>query len=117
MLASVVEVDDLYGAGEVLVGQIPDPFGSINHDNLMRSEAPATVSGFQIVALSILFGVLDGSGVGGRIRIANRVAFLIPRGLGKHATQFDFARVGRLAVGFAFASLRFFLHHWHAGPV
>jgi hypothetical protein len=42
---------------------------------------------------------------------------LIPGSLGEDAAQFDFARVGRLAVGFAFASLRLFLHHRHAGPV
>src|SRR5271167_2343007 len=34
----------------------------------------------------------------------------------KHAAQFDFARVCRLAVNFAFAALRLFLHHRHAGP-
>jgi hypothetical protein len=35
--------------------------------------------------------------------IANGVAFLIPGGLGKHATEFDFAGACGLAVGFAFA--------------
>src|SRR6266540_2052485 len=95
----------------------PDPLGSVTHDDLVFGVAPATVPGLQIDAPSKLFGGLDSPGVGSRIRIANREAFLVPRGLGKHAAQFDFARVCRLAVGLAFASLRFFLYYRHAGPV
>jgi hypothetical protein len=29
MLASVIEIDDLHGPREVLVSQVPDPFGPI----------------------------------------------------------------------------------------
>jgi hypothetical protein len=46
MLASVIEIDDLHGTREVLAGQIPDPFGSVTHDNFLCRAAPATVPGF-----------------------------------------------------------------------
>jgi hypothetical protein len=57
------------------------------------------------------------SGVGGRIRTANRVTLGIPRALGEHAPQFDLTRVGRLAVALAFAAYRLLAHHRHAGAV
>ena len=57
------------------------------------------------------------SGVGGGIRIAYGVAFFVPPGLSKDASQFDFARLGRLAVGLAFAPLSLFLHHRHSCAV
>ncbi len=117
VLASVIQIDDLNGARKMYVGVVPDPFGSITDDRFLRRPAPATVPGFQIDALAKLFGRLDGPRIGSRIRIANRVAFLILSSLGEDASQFDLARVGRLAVGFAFASLGFFFHHRHAGPV
>src|ERR1700692_3672965 len=83
MLASVIEIDDLHGAGEVLVGQIPYPFGSVTHDNFLCRAAPATVPGFQIDALSKLFGSFDGSCISSRIRISNGIAFFIPGSLGE----------------------------------
>src|SRR3984957_18993405 len=95
MLASVIEIDDLHGAREVLVGQIPYPFGSVTHDNFLCRAAPATVPGFQIDALSKLFGSFDGSCISSRIRISNGIAFFIPGSLGEDAAQFDFAPVGR----------------------
>ena len=45
------------------------------------------------------------------------IALFVPGGLGEDASQLDFARVGRLAVGLAFASLGLFLHHRHARPI
>lgn len=45
------------------------------------------------------------------------IAFFVPRGLGEHTAQLDFARMSRLAVGFTFAALGFFLHYRYAGSV
>jgi len=47
-LLQVKEIDDLDRAGKMQIGQIPDPFGSITHDNFLWCAAPATVPGFQI---------------------------------------------------------------------
>jgi hypothetical protein len=38
-------------------------------------------------------------------------------GLSEYASQLDFACMGGLTVGFAFAAFGFFLHHRHTGPV
>ncbi len=88
MRARVHHLDDLHGARKMQMRQIPDPLGSVTHDDLLFGAAPATVPGFQIDALSELFGGLDGSGVGSRIRIANRIAFLVPGGLGNTQPSF-----------------------------
>src|SRR5256885_877296 len=101
MLARVIKIDDLHSAGKMQIRQIPDPFGSVTHDDFLCRVAPATIPGFQIDALSKLFGSFDSSCVSGRTRIANRIAFFIPGSLGEDATEFDFASVGWLAVGFA----------------
>jgi hypothetical protein len=101
----------------MLARQIPDPLGTIAHGDLLFGAAPAPLPGFQIDALAKRFGRPYGAGVGGRIGIANSVAFLVPRGLGKHTTQLNFAGVCWRAVGFAFAPLGFFLCYRPASAV
>ena len=54
VLAGVIEIDDLNRAGEVLIGNIPDPFGSIADDDLLFGAAPTALPGFQIEALAKL---------------------------------------------------------------
>ena len=61
VLASVIQIDDLNRAGKVLLGEIPDPFGPIAHDDLLFRAAPAALPGFQVDALAKLFGGLDGA--------------------------------------------------------
>jgi len=51
----VIEIDDLHRAGEMLFGQVPDPFGSIAHDHLLFRAAPAALSGFPVDAPSKFF--------------------------------------------------------------
>src|ERR1700693_2634889 len=106
MLPSVVEIDNLNRAGKMMLGQIPDPFGTIGCDDLLLCAAPATSPSFQIEPLAKLFGGLNGAGVGGGIRVADREAFLVPRGLSEHTSQLGFSRMGRLAVRLALSSHR-----------
>jgi len=89
MLAGVIEIDDLNRAGEVDIGQIPNPFGSVADDNLLLRAAPSAVPGFPTEASAELFGDLDGSGIGGRIGIANRETFFVMRRLSEYASQFQ----------------------------
>src|SRR6516225_12092570 len=103
MLAGVVEIDDLHRAGEVFVGEIPDPLRSVADDDLLFSAAPASLPGFHIKPFAKLLGGLDGTDVSRGVRIANGEAFLVPSSLGEHATQFGFARVSGLSVHFALA--------------
>jgi hypothetical protein len=109
VLTRVIEIDDLHRARKMQVGLVPVPFGAIGYDDFLFRTIPPTVPSFQIDTLSELFGSLDGARAGGRIGIANRVAFCVPRGLGEDASRFGLARVGRMAAGFAFApSVSFF---------
>jgi hypothetical protein len=48
MLAGMVEIDDLDGAREVLVGQIPDPNGAVGNDCFLVGPAPAAPPGFGV---------------------------------------------------------------------
>src|ERR1700720_4696996 len=83
--------------GKCLLGKIPDPFGPIAHDHLLFRTAPAAFPGFHVNSLSKLFGGFDGAGVGSRVRIADRIAFPVPGGLGEDASQLYFPRMGWLA--------------------
>ena len=74
----MIEIDDLDGAGKMWLGQIPDPFGPVAHDDLLFGATPAALPSFQIEPLAKLLGGFDGAGVGGGIRIADGVALLVP---------------------------------------
>src|ERR1035438_3581417 len=117
MLAGVIKIDNLNGPGEVLIGDIPDPFGSIADDDLLYGTAPAALPGFQIDALAELLGGLNSSDVGSRIGIADREALVIPGRLGEHASQLDFPRVGRLPLYLALAAEGFLLHYGDSSAV
>jgi hypothetical protein len=48
VLASVIEVNNLGGAGELLCADIPDPIGAVAHDHLDLRPAPATLVRFGV---------------------------------------------------------------------
>ena len=77
VLAGVIEIDDLNRAREMQIGKIPDPFGAVADDDFLYRAAPAALIGFQVDSFAKLFGGLDGSGVGGGIRIADGEALLV----------------------------------------
>src|SRR5450755_242730 len=111
------QINDLDRTAKIRLGKIPDPFGPIAHDNLLCGATPAPVPGFPVDAFAELFGGLDGTGVSGGVRIADRVAFVVPPSLGEHTSQLDLARVGGLDVCFALAPPRLSFHDWYTGPV
>src|SRR5712691_2243497 len=111
MLASVEEIHDLDSAGEVLIGEIPDPDRTVAEHDFLLGPTPATAPRFGVESQSELFGCFDAGGVGGGILVADRTAFLVGGGLGKDAAEFDFARVCRLTLDFARPALRLRLHH------
>ena len=71
VLSGVKKIDNLNCAGEMLIGNIPDPFRSIAHDDFLFGAAPAALPGFQIDALAELFRRFDGANVGSGIGIAD----------------------------------------------
>src|SRR5215475_4145993 len=91
--------------------QIADPLSAIAEDDLLCRTAPASIPGLQIQPATKLLGGFDGADIGGGIRIADGETFLVPFGLGEHASQFGLTRTGRLSIGLALASLGFFLHY------
>jgi hypothetical protein len=66
MLASMLEIDNLDGARKVFGDKIPDPFGAIADDHLLRT-APTTFPRFSMDALAKLYRGFYGAGVGGGI--------------------------------------------------
>ena len=79
MLPGMIQIHDLNGAGKVLVGQIPDPDGSVSKDHFDRGPLPASAPGLGIDAEAELFGGFDGSYIGGGVRVADGPALLDPR--------------------------------------
>ena len=117
MLAGVIKIDDLDRTGKMELRQIPNPFGSVAHDNFLFGATPAALPSLQVKPFPKLLGGFDGPGVGGGIRIANGEALLIPGSLGEYASQLGFARVRRLPIRLALASRGLLLHHRHSGAI
>jgi hypothetical protein len=53
MLASVIEIDNLGGLGEMWMGDVSNPFGPIAHEDLLFRPAPTALPGFQMDVLQI----------------------------------------------------------------
>jgi hypothetical protein len=117
VLSGVVKVDNLNRAGEVLIGDIPDPFRSIADDDLLFGATPTSLAGFPIDAQAKLLCRFNRSHISRRTGIAEGEAFLVPGRLRKHASQLGLPRVGRLPFDLALAADGFLLHHRHSGPV
>src|SRR5271163_4522583 len=105
MLTSMIEVDDLYGAGKVLIGEIPDPDRAVADHHFLLGPSPATPPGFGIESETEGFGGLDGGDVGCGVLIAHGPALGVGRSLGENATQFHFPCACWLAVHLTGASL------------
>src|SRR5882762_3754104 len=106
----MIEIDDLDSSGEVPVGLIPDPDGSVAEDHFEHGPLPTSAPSLRVDAEAERLGGLDGSHVGGGIRIADRPPFLIHHGLDEHAAELALARAGTLALDPARAALRFGSH-------
>src|ERR1039457_4190156 len=94
----MVQIHDLNGAGEVLVGQIPDPDGAISQDHFERGPLPASASSLRIDAEAELFGGFDGGYVGGGARISDGPAVRVHSGLREHAAELALACTGALSL-------------------
>src|SRR5512139_478194 len=98
MLPGMIQIHDLNGTGEVLVGQIPDPDCPICKDHFDRGPFPASAPSLRIEAKAELFGGFDGCYVGGGVRVADGPAFLVHGGLREHAAEFALACAGALSL-------------------
>src|SRR3984957_4628034 len=117
VLAWVIEIDNRDGPGEMLFGNVPYPFRSISHEDLLFRAAPTTLPGFQIDAFAELHGGFNGADVGGRVGIADRMAILIPSGLCEHTAQLGLPRVGWLPFDLALPAHGLLLDHGHSGAI
>src|SRR6267143_6186066 len=98
MLPGMIKIDDLNGAGEVLVGQIPDPDGSVADDDFELGPLPSSAPSFAIDAEAELLGGFDGAHISSGLGVADRPSFVVNGGLREHATEFTLARTGTLAI-------------------
>ena len=111
VLAGMKQIDDLDSAGQVLLCNVPDPFGSVRDHDFLFGARPTASPGFQINSVAELAGGLDRSCLGGGIGIANGIPFVIPRRLSKDAAEPHLAGVRRLPVQFAGSPRSFFFDH------
>src|SRR5665213_3107365 len=107
----MIEIDDLDSARKVLIGEIPDPYSAVANDDFGRGPLPTSAPGFCVDAITELIGGFNGSHIGGRIRVADGPAILIPGSLGEHGAEFAFAGAGSLSFDSACPALGFGSHH------
>src|ERR1041384_8281280 len=98
MLPGMVQIHNLNGTGEVLVGQIPDPHGPISNDHFDGGPLPASAPSLRIDAEAELFGGFDGAYVGGGVRVADGPAFRVHSGLREHRAELALACAGALSL-------------------
>jgi len=87
MLPGVIEIDNLNSAGEVLIGEVPDPDGTVANDDFDGGPLRASAESFGVDAVAELLGGLDGACIGGRIRITDGPAIFVDPGLGEYGTE------------------------------
>src|SRR5271165_2887455 len=117
MLTSVVEVNDLDGAREVLLGKIPDPHCAVANHYFFLGSTPTTPPSFVVQPQTKLLSGLDSSHVGSGLLLTHRAAVPVSGGLREHATQFDLAGVRRLALHFARPILGLGLYHRYTSAI
>src|ERR1700730_4133063 len=98
MLAGMIEIDDRNRAGEVPIGDIPDPLGSVPDDHLLLGPAPAAFPDFGVDAGAERLGRFNCANISGRGFVPHRPAFCIGCGLSEATAQFDLARARRLSL-------------------
>src|SRR5450432_963606 len=92
------EIDNLYGAREVLIGQIPDPDGAVANDDFGRGPLPASAPCLSVNAVTELVGGFDSPHISGGIRVADGPSVFVHCSLREHGAEFAFA--GAVALSF-----------------
>ena len=77
VFAGVVEVDDLGGGGEQLIGEVPDPHGAVAEDDELADVLSAAAAGFGVRELGEPGGGFEGGQVAGGARVADRAAVVV----------------------------------------
>ena len=101
VLAGVVEVDDLGGGGEQLLGEVPDPDRPVAEHDELADVLGAAAAGLGVHQQAEPGGGVEGGQVGGRAGVADRVAVVIGAGLGEQAGELDLAGMGLAVLAFA----------------
>jgi hypothetical protein len=81
VLAGVVEIDDLNGAGKVVIGEIPDPDRAVGKRHFPFRPAPTAAPSFGVDAETEVLSRLDCPGIRGGALIAHRTACVVGGGL------------------------------------
>ena len=85
MLTRVIEIDDLRGSGEVLIGEVPDPGSSVAEHHFPLGSTPASLPDLMVETYSEFLRRLDGSSVGCGSFVTNRTTFFVYAGLREYA--------------------------------
>src|SRR5208282_4884671 len=117
VLASMVEINDLHGAGELPVGDIPDPDGSVAENDLFIGAAPASPPGFGIKTAAELFSRLDSACISSRSLVAHRPSLLVDRSLRKQGTEFHLACMRWLIAVLPLPALGFSADHGYTRAI
>src|SRR4051812_18820608 len=73
----MIQVHDLDGTGEVLIGQIPNPDCAVANDNFLLCTGPAPLPCFGVNAQAEMVRAFDGRDIACRVRVTRGPALLI----------------------------------------
>src|SRR5712671_2686068 len=114
MLPRMVEIDNLNSAGEMLLGEVPNPGSAIAENDFRFRSVPASIAGFPINAAPKWLRRFDRCGVGGGALVSYGPAVVIRSSLCEDASQLDLAGVRRLSGSLALTALGFSFHNRNA---
>src|SRR5260370_35022254 len=97
MLTCMIEIDDVSRAREVLIGDIPDPLGSVTDHHLLIRPAPAAFPGFGVDAGAARLAGFDCADISRGGLVPDRPPLLIGPGLREDASQFGLPGARRLS--------------------
>src|SRR5665213_1467491 len=93
----MIEIDDLDGSREVLIGDVPDPNSSVADDDFGRGPFPASAPRFRINAVSEFVGGFNSAHIRGGIRVADGPSVLIHGSLREHSAELALTGAGSLS--------------------
>jgi len=117
VFAGMIEVEDFNRTGEGQAAVFPNLCRPVPYEDDLPGPIKTTPAGFLMEQYGNLAAAFVGADVAGGIGIAHGLAFVVPDGLGKDATEFGLAGPGTAVFLFSFDPFEFRPAHGGAGAV
>src|SRR5438132_10876376 len=113
----MIEIDDLYGARKMFVGEVPDPLRAIANDDHLKGASESAALSFAINPPAKFRGRLNRSHIGSGSFITLRPAFFVRGGLFENTAQLGLPGPRLTVLTLAPAAGRLAFDHRNASPI